>query len=91
VSGVNCNVSDEILQYCKEFREMYPQAPNWDISVVRQLMELFVKNKFRLNGIMYPCICLTVCHMHGTMYRVASICFCIFQRCTSHRTMYDIL
>ena len=26
--------------------------------------------------------------LYGTMYRVASICFCIFQRCTSHRTMY---
>jgi len=44
---------------------------------------------FPLNGIMsYPCICLIACHIHGTMYRVASICFCIFQRCTSHRTMY---
>ena len=36
----------------------------------------------------YPCICLIACHIHGTMYRVASICFCISQRCTSHRTMY---
>ena len=26
--------------------------------------------------------------LYGTMYRVASICFCIFHRCTSHRTMY---
>ena len=26
--------------------------------------------------------------LYGTMYRVASIYFCIFQRCTSHRTMY---
>ena len=26
--------------------------------------------------------------LYGMMYRVASICFCIFQRCTSHRTMY---
>jgi len=26
--------------------------------------------------------------LYGTMYRVASICFCIFQRCTSHRTMH---
>jgi len=26
--------------------------------------------------------------LYGTMYRVASICFCISQRCTSHRTMY---
>jgi len=44
---------------------------------------------FPLNGIMlYPCICLIACHIHGTMYRVASICFCISQRCTSHRTMY---
>jgi hypothetical protein len=25
---------------------------------------------------------------YGTMYRVASICFCMSQRCTSHRTMY---
>jgi hypothetical protein len=22
---------------------------------------------FRLNEIMYPCICCTVCHIHGTM------------------------
>ena len=36
----------------------------------------------------YPCICLIPCHIHGMMYRVASICFCISQRCTSHRTMY---
>jgi len=44
---------------------------------------------FPLNGVMsYPCICLIACHIHGTIYRVASICFCIFQRCTSHRTMY---
>jgi len=33
-------------------------------------------------------VCLTAYHIHGTMYRVASICFCIFQPCTSHRTMY---
>jgi len=26
--------------------------------------------------------------LYGTLYRVASIRFCIFQRCTSHRTMY---
>ena len=44
---------------------------------------------FPLNGIMsFPCICLMARHIYGTMYRVASICFCIFQRCTSHRTMY---
>jgi len=44
---------------------------------------------FPLKGIMsYPCICLIACHIHGKMYRVASICFCISQRCTSHRTMY---
>jgi hypothetical protein len=36
----------------------------------------------------YPCICLIACHIYGTMYRVASICFCISQHCTSHRTMY---
>jgi hypothetical protein len=36
----------------------------------------------------YPCICLIPYHIHGTIYRVASICFYIFQRCTAHRTMY---
>ena len=46
MSGVNYNnASVETLQYCKEFLEMYPETPNWDKSVVRQLMELFVKNK----------------------------------------------
>ena len=37
MSDVNCNVSDETLQYCKEFLEKYPEAPNWDKSFVEPL------------------------------------------------------
>jgi len=61
------------------------------IEVHRQVMERNNNNVSHspVNGIMsFPCICLIACHIHGTMYRVASICFCISQRCTSHRTMY---
>jgi len=45
MSGVNCDVSDETLQYCKEFLEEYPEAPNWDKSFVGQLMVSFLINK----------------------------------------------
>ena len=37
MSDVNCNVSDETLQYCKEFLEKYPEAPNWDKRFVEPL------------------------------------------------------
>ena len=45
MSDVNCNVSDETLQYCKEFLEKYPEAPNWDKSFVEPLMISFIANK----------------------------------------------
>jgi len=45
MSGMNCDVSDETLQYCKEFLEEYPEALNWDKSFVGQLMLLFLINK----------------------------------------------
>ena len=45
MSGVNCDVSDETLQSCKEFLEEYPEAPNWDKSFVGQLMVSFLINK----------------------------------------------
>jgi len=35
----------KILQYCKEFLEEYPEAPNWDKSFVGQLMVSFLINK----------------------------------------------
>ena len=34
MSDVNCNVSDETLQYCKEFLEKYPEAPNWNKTII---------------------------------------------------------
>ena len=45
MSDVICNVSDETLQYCKEFLEKYPEAPNWDKSFVEPLMMSFIANK----------------------------------------------
>jgi hypothetical protein len=45
MSDVNCNVRDETLQYCKEFLEKYPEAPNWDKSFVEPLMISFIANK----------------------------------------------
>jgi len=45
MSGVNCDVSDETVQYCKEFLEEYPEALNWDKSFVGQLMVSFLINK----------------------------------------------
>ena len=45
MSDVNCNVSDETLQYRKEFLEKYPEAPNWDKRFVEPLMISFIANK----------------------------------------------
>jgi len=45
MSDVNCNVSDETLQYCKEFLEKYPEAPNWDKSFVEPLMISLIAKK----------------------------------------------
>ena len=45
MSDVNCNVSDETFQYCKEFLEKYPEAPNWDKRFVEPLMISFIANK----------------------------------------------
>ena len=63
MSDVNCNVSDETLQYCKEFLEKYPEAPNWDKSFVEPLMISFIAKKTpnhtSLNeNYVVPCICL---------------------------------
>jgi len=48
MSGVNCDVSDETLQYCKEFLEEYPEATNWDKSCVERLMLSFLINETRI-------------------------------------------
>jgi len=48
MSGVNCDVSDETLQYCKEFLKKYPEATNWDKSCVEGLMISFLINKTRI-------------------------------------------
>jgi len=40
--GVNCDVSDETLQSCEEFLEKYPEATNWDQSLVERLMVSFL-------------------------------------------------
>jgi len=50
MSGVNCDVSDETLQYCKEFLEKYPEATNWDKSFVEKLMVSRVVNKNKRKG-----------------------------------------
>ena len=42
--GVNCDVSDETLQSCKDFLEKYPEATNWDQSLVERLMVSFLLN-----------------------------------------------
>ena len=48
MSGVNCDVSDETLQYCKEFLEKYSEAKNWDKICVERLMVSFLINKTRI-------------------------------------------
>ena len=63
MSGVNCDVSDENLQYCKEFLKKCPEATNWDKICVERLMVSFLINKnpnhTSLNeNYVVPCICL---------------------------------
>jgi len=47
VSDINCNASDETLEYCKDFLEKYPEAQNLAASVLRPLMLSFIANKKR--------------------------------------------
>ena len=77
-----CSMSVFLNTCCKTC-----DIPNCELYTLRNIKKSCII--FPRNGIMsYPCICLIAGHIHGTMYRVASICFCISQRCTSHRTMY---
>jgi len=56
----------------------------WRHSVRRPCDTMRIRRRAYRNTIML----IRSSVLYGTMCRVASICFCIFQRCTSHRTMY---
>jgi len=79
MSDVNCNVSDKTLQYCKEFLEKYPEAPNWNktriILPLTRITSFHVYVLERYDISMVRCIA----------YRDS--CY-ISQRCASHRTMH---
>ena len=64
MSGVNCDVSDETLQYCKEFLEEYPEAPNWDKSFVGQLVVSFLINK-KTRIILLLLYCIALLNIEG--------------------------
>ena len=49
--------------YIQRFTVLFLHVIKWSVILQNNII-------FRLNGIMsYPCICRTVCHIHGTMWR----------------------
>ena len=82
-----CIVIDMYMSYSWVsfwWKVTWQRNSEWRHSVRRPCDTMRIRRRIYRNTIML--IRLSV--LYGTMYRVASICFCIFERCTSRRTMY---